>query len=48
MQMKQKSWLCTREVRVESDISDKKTDILKQVETFKYLGSSISENGGCD
>ena len=28
----------TREVRVEADISNKKKDRLKQVDTFKYLG----------
>ena len=25
-----------------------KKDRLKQVDTFKYLGSVISENGGCE
>ena len=34
--------VCTREVRVEADIYDKKKYKLKQV----YLGSMISENGG--
>ena len=37
--------VCTREVRVETD--DKKKDRLKQFETIKYLGSMISDNGGC-
>ena len=46
MQRKQKSW--TREVRVEVDISDEKNDRPEQVETFRYLGSTISENGGCE
>ena len=40
--------VCTREDRVEPDISDKKEDRLKQVETFKYPGLMISANGGCE
>ena len=40
--------VCSREVRVEADISDTKNHGLKQVETFNYLGSMISENGGCE
>ena len=40
--------VCTREVRVEADISDKKKYRLKQVETFTYLCSMISESGGCE
>ena len=46
--MKTEVMICTREVRVEADISDKKKDRLKQVETFKYLGSTISGNRGRD
>ena len=38
---------CIQEFRIEVVLSDKKKDILTQVETFKYLGS-ISENGGCE
>ena len=40
--------VCTREVRVEANISDKKKDRLKQVYSFTNLGSMISENGGCE
>ena len=36
----------TREIRVEADTSDKKKYKLKQVETFKYLGSMINKNDG--
>ena len=45
MQRKQKSsYVCDK---IEwKQISNKKKDRLKQVETFKYLGSMISENGG--
>ena len=49
MQRKQKSlYTCTREIRVNAVISDKKKDRLKQVKIFKCLGSMISENGGCE
>ena len=34
--------VCTLGGRVEADISDKKKDRLKQVETFKYPGSMIT------
>ena len=43
---KNRSHVCTRYVRAEADISDKKKRNLKQVETFEYLCSLISENGG--
>ena len=39
--------VCTRYVRG-ADMSDRKKYILKQAETFKYLGSLISEKGGCE
>ena len=40
--------VCTRQVRAEADISDQKKESLKQGMTFEYLGSMISENGGCE
>ena len=35
--------VCTREVRVEVNKSDKKKVRLKQIEKFKYLSTTISE-----
>ena len=40
--------VCTREGRVKTDTSGKRKDQLKQVETFKYLGSLNGESGGCE
>ena len=40
--------VCTRDGRVKTDTSGKRKDKLKQVETFKYLGSIFGESGGCE
>ena len=47
---KTKVMVCPREAAVETYISDKKKRRLKKLKhnTFKYPGSTISENDGCE